>query len=144
MRSPGSSSSASSSSSSSASSDPDIIATITAATTTTITTFNYDLVDLDDEEFACTIIYDKYTGVVLSLAEWDDEYDNQSQVVWFTPLPGLFNYAVSIDDKDERAGILKTTDPYKTFDRASASLLQREDGESVGTIGPFDCERISN
>jgi len=145
MRAPGSSSSASTNSSSSTSSEPDIIATITAATTTTITTFDYDLVDRDGEEFACTVVYDKFTGVVLSLAEWDDEYDDQDQVIFFTDLPRLFNYPVNLGKKDEQAGILNTTDPYKTFSRASASIQLRDDeGDGVGVIGPVDCKMITN
>ncbi len=109
---------------------------------TTVTTFNYDLVD-DDQEFACTIIYNKATGTVTSLAVWDDEYEEQDQVIFFTNLPNLFTYAVNLNETDEKAGITKITDPYKTFSRASAKLKMRdEEGDISGQVGIVDCDRI--
>jgi hypothetical protein len=117
---------------------------MTNGTSVTVTTFNYDLVD-DDDEFACTIIYDKYTGTVTSLAVWDDDYDDQDQVIFFTNLPNLFNYAVTLGEDDEQAGISKITDLYKTFSRASAKLKMRdEEGDITGQVGIVDCDRIES
>lgn len=123
--------------------------TTTTTTTTTgiasVTTLDYGLVDLDDDEFACTVVYDKDTGTVVSLAEWDDDYDDQTQLIFFSNLPNLTAYAVDLDDDDERGGIITVTDPYKTLRRAEASIKSREDDDDdrMTPVGPVDCELIT-
>lgn len=109
---------------------------------TTSTAFNFDLVD-SDAEFACTIIFDKDTGVVTSLARWDEAYDEQGQVIFFTNLPDLANYAVNLDEDDTQAGTTGLTLPHKTFSHASAKIQQRDsEGMETGSIGSIDCARI--
>lgn len=103
---------------------------------------NFDLVD-ESGELACTIVYESDTGKVTSLAQWDDQYHNQSQILFFTDLPGLENFAVSITDYAQEAGTVSATDPNKTLTRAEASIQQRDaNGDSSGVIGPVDCELI--
>lgn len=110
--------------------------------TTVVTTYNFSLVD-DDEEFACTIIYDKDTGTITALAQWEDAYTDQEQVIFFTNLPNFSNQAADIGEDDEQVGITGFTDPHKTFSQASARLKTRETVEDPSmNAATADCARI--
>ena len=89
--------------------------------------------NLNGEDFGCSVHYDQSSGQVASLAKWDDEYDDQIQVIWFTDLPNLFSYAVNIDKKDERATSQNASIPGQNFKRASAKI-RIEDGEDIGIV----------
>jgi len=108
---------------------------------TVVTTFNYALVDGDDG-FACTIIYDRDTGSVTALAEWEDPYTDQDQVIFFTNLPDFANHAANLGEDDTQAGLTTLTLPHKTFSQASAHLKTVDDKGNRESVEIATCDRI--
>lgn len=108
---------------------------------TVVTSFNFALVDGDDG-FACTVVYDRASGSVTALAEWDDPYTDQDQVIFFTNLPNVANPSVDLGENDTQIGLTATTDPNKTFNRATAQLTTRDPKGDKATVEMATCDRI--
>lgn len=105
-------------------------------------TYDYSSLDVNSNMFFdCKIEYDSATGQVTSIAKWDDRVNKQDQIIFYTNLPGLENYATSISAGDTAAGITNSTLQGRTLSRGSAKLNSTATGQD---FGPTSCEIVSS